>query len=230
MQISVGLEVTDLRKSFLSLSGERVEVLRGVSFSATCGQAEAIVGPSGSGKTTLLNLIGGLETPDHGSIVVGDFQIDSASETSLARFRQTHVGFLFQFHHLLPDLSAVENVALPLAMARVNWHEAKARAAQSLQMIALGDRMTHPVRHLSGGEQQRVAVCRALITNPSLVLVDEPTGNLDPALALEISKTLIDYARKDGATVILATHNEALARLCDGILKLTEGKLCEGLK
>ena len=230
MQISVGLEVSDLRKSFLSPSGERVEVLRGISFSARLGQAVAITGPSGSGKTTLLNLIGGLETPDHGNIIAGAFQIDSASETSLARFRQTHLGFVFQFHHLLPDLSAVENVALPLAMARVNWHEAKARAARSLEMIALGDRTAHPVRHLSGGEQQRVAVSRALITNPSLVLADEPTGNLDPALALEISKTLIDYARKGDATVILATHNEALAQLCDETLRLTDGKLCEGLK
>lgn len=230
MQISVGLEVTDLRKSFLSPSGERVEVLRGVSFSARPGQSVAIVGPSGSGKTTLLNLIGGLETPDHGNIVVGAFQIDSASGPSLAHFRQTHVGFVFQFHHLLADLSAVENVALRLAMARVSWQEAKARAARYLEMIALGDRMTHPVRHLSGGEQQRVAVSRALITNPSLVLADEPTGNLDPALALEISKTLIDYARKDGAIVILATHNEALAQLCDEILRLTDGRLREALK
>lgn len=230
MQISVGLEVGDLRKSFLSPSGERVEVLRGISFSARPGQAVAIMGPSGSGKTTLLNLIGGLETPDHGNIVVGALQIDSASETSLARFRQSHLGFVFQFHHLLADLSAVENVALPLAMARMNWDEAKARAARSLEMIALGDRMAHPVRHLSGGEQQRIAVSRALISNPSLVLADEPTGNLDPALALEISKTLIDYARKEGATVILATHNEALAQLCDETFRLRDGKLCEGLK
>jgi len=140
------------------------------------------------------------------------------------------VGFVFQFHHLLADLSAIENVALPLAMARLNWHEAKARAARSLEMIAMGSRMTHPITHLSGGEQQRVAVARALIINPSLVLADEPTGNLDPALALEISKTLIDYARKDSATVILATHNQALAQLCDQILTLTEGKLDEGLK
>lgn len=228
--LDVGLRVTDLRKSFLSPSGERVEVLRGVSFSATRGQALAVVGPSGSGKTTLLNLIGGLERPDHGNIIVGDFQIDNATETSLAHFRQTHVGFVFQFHHLLADLSAIENVALPLAMARVNWHEAEARAAQALEVIALGDRMTHPVRHLSGGEQQRVAVSRALITNPSLVLADEPTGNLDPALAFEISKTLIDYARKGSATIILATHNEALAQLCARILTLADGKLCEGLK
>ncbi|HET6893194.1 MAG TPA: ABC transporter ATP-binding protein [Pyrinomonadaceae bacterium] len=222
------LEVTDLRKSFVSPSGERVEVLRGISFSTRGGQAVAITGPSGSGKTTLLNLIGGLETPDHGSIVAGDFAIDSASETSLARFRQTQVGFVFQFHHLLADLSAIENAALPLAIGRMKWHEAQARAGRSLEMNGLGDRMTHAVRHLSGGEQQRVAVCRALITNPSLVLADEPTGNLDPDLALEISKTMVDYARNDGATVILATHNEALAQLCDGILRLTDGKLSEG--
>jgi ABC-type lipoprotein export system ATPase subunit len=227
MQISAGLKVTDLRKSFLSPSGEQVEVLRGVSFSAGRGEAVAIVGPSGSGKTTLLNLIDGLEKPDHGNIVAGDFQVDNATETSLARFRQTQVGFVFQFHHLLADLSAVENVALPLAMARVSWREAKERAAQSLEMITMGDRMAHPVRQLSGGEQQRVAVSRALITNPALVLADEPTGNLDPALAVEISQTLIDYARKHTATVILATHNQALARLCDRRLTLTEGKVCE---
>jgi lipoprotein-releasing system ATP-binding protein len=137
------------------------------------------------------------------------------------------VGFLFQFHHLLLDLSAVENVALPLTIARASRREAMGRAAQSLENVALGDRMSHPVGQLSGGEQQRVAVCRALITEPKLVLADEPTGNLDASFAGEIGETLVSYARRRGAIVVMGTHNEELAQLCDRMLVLTGGRLYE---
>ncbi|HKY26697.1 MAG TPA: ABC transporter ATP-binding protein [Pyrinomonadaceae bacterium] len=228
--LDVGLRVADLRKNFTSPTGERLEVLRGVSFSAEPGEALAVTGASGAGKTTLLNLLGGLEKPDHGKIAMGEFEIDKATEKSLAAFRQSRVGFLFQFHHLLADLTALENVALPLAIARVSWDDAIKRASQLLQTMAIGERMRHPVTHLSGGEQQRVAVCRALITSPSLVLADEPTGNLDSNLALEIGKILTGYAKSSGATVIIATHNQELAYLCDRILVLTDGKTREGLK
>jgi lipoprotein-releasing system ATP-binding protein len=225
--VGPGLKVDDLRKSFSSPAGERVEVLRGITFLASVGQTIAIMGASGAGKSTLLHLVGGLEAPDHGSVVLGSFEIDRADQTALARFRSDSIGFIFQFHHLLPDLSAAENVALPLIIARAKWKEAMARAVQSLGNIGLGARIAHPISHLSGGEQQRVAVCRALITNPPLVLADEPTGNLDASFAEEIGETLVSYARIRRAIVVIATHNEGLAQLCDRILVLRAGKLCK---
>jgi lipoprotein-releasing system ATP-binding protein len=223
--LDVGLSVTDLRKSFSSPAGEKLEVLRGVSFDAAAGEALAIVGASGAGKSTLLHLVGGLEEPDHGRIVLGAFEVDHASPATLAKFRRNHIGLVFQFHHLLSDLNAAENVALPLMIARRGRSEAMTQAVQSLGDLALGNRVAHPVGHLSGGEQQRVAVCRALITQPSLVLADEPTGNLDASFAEEIGETLVAYARRRGAIVLLATHNERLAQLCDRILVLKEGRL-----
>ena len=224
----VGLNVTDLRKSFLSPRGENIDVLRGVSFSAQPGHAVAITGASGAGKSTLLNLLGGLEAPDHGSIVLGPFEIDRAAPAHLAIFRRSHVGFVFQFHHLLADLSAEENVALPLLIARSNRGEAMRRARQALEKIGLDERHSHPVGHLSGGEQQRVAMCRALITNPSLVLADEPTGNLDAAFAEELGERLVAYSRLRRAIVLIATHNERLAQLCDRVLIISDGRISDG--
>ncbi|MDQ3666743.1 MAG: ABC transporter ATP-binding protein [Acidobacteriota bacterium] len=225
--LDFGLSVTDLRKSFSSPAGERLEVLRGVSFSAGAGEAVAIIGASGAGKSTLLHLVGGLEEPDQGRIILGPFEVDHASPAMLARFRRNHIGLVFQFHHLLSDLNAAENVALPLMIARRSRREAMTQAVQSLENLALGSRVAHPVGHLSGGEQQRVAVCRALITQPPLVIADEPTGNLDTAFAEEIGETLVAYARSRGAIVLLATHNQRLAQLCDRILVLKEGRLLE---
>jgi lipoprotein-releasing system ATP-binding protein len=228
--LDFGLSVTDLRKSFLSPTGERLEVLRGVSLAAAAGEAVAIIGASGAGKSTLLHMVGGLEEPDHGRLVLGTLEVGRVSPTKLARFRRTHIGLVFQFHHLLSDLTAAENVALPLMIARMGRREAMTQAVQSLETLALGGRVAHPVGHLSGGEQQRVAVCRALITKPSLVLADEPTGNLDASFAEEIGETLIAYAHSRGAIVLLATHNERLAQLCDRILVLKDGRLYESGK
>lgn len=225
--LDIGLRVTDLRKSFQSPAGERIDVLRGVSFSVAAGEAVAIMGPSGAGKSTLLHLLGGLEAPDHGNIVVGSFEVGGASIAALARFRGNQLGFIFQFHHLLPDLNAVENVAMPLVIKRTGRRAALNQAARSLESLALGPRITHAVTDLSGGEQQRVAVCRALITNPALVLADEPTGNLDASFVEEIGETLVSFAQKHRKMVVVATHNERLAQLCDRILILTSGKLCE---
>lgn len=225
-KLNIGLKVTDLRKSFLSPSGDRLDVLRGVSFSATAGETIAIMGPSGAGKSTLLHLLGGLEEPDHGSIVFGSFEVGGASMAALARFRGNQLGFVFQFHHLLPDLDAVENVALPLLIRRNGRRAAMSQAVRSLESLDLGARITHPVTDLSGGEQQRVAVCRALITNPSLVLADEPTGNLDASFVEEIGETLVSYAQNHRKIVVVATHNERLAQLCDRLLILNSGKLC----
>ena len=203
------LEVVDLRKSFVAPNGERIEVLRGVTFTVNPGECVAITGASGSGKSTLLHLVGGLEEPDHGS---------------LTAFRRERIGFVFQFHYLLPDLTALENVALPLLIQREHA-TAFQRATELLKEAGLNERLDHPISHLSGGEQQRVAVARALVTEPQLVLADEPTGNLDAAIGDEISRTLVSYAKSRSAIVIIATHSPTLAQLCDYSLRLEEGRL-----
>lgn len=225
--LGLGLRVADVRKSFLSPANERLDVLRGVTFSARPGETIAITGPSSSGKSTLLHLLGGLEAADHGNISLGEFEIETASSTALAAFRAKRVGFVFQFHYLLPDLSAVENVALPLFMARTPYREAISRASKLLHDTGLGSRITDHPANLSGGEQQRVAVCRALIIQPSIVLADEPTGNLDDSFVEKIGETLISYARNHGSILVMATHNLSLARICDRVFKLSAGKLLE---
>ena len=222
------LRVTDLRKSFMSPAGENIDVLRGVSFSAEPGETLAITGASGAGKSTLLHLLGGLEAPDHGSIALGRFEVDRARPPALASFRSAGVGFVFQFHHLLADLTAEENVALPLLIARTNRDEAMRQAREALEDVGLGPRCSHPVSHLSGGEQQRVATCRALITKPPLVLADEPTGNLDASFAAELGERLVNYSRLRQAIVLVATHNEQLAELCDRRLVIKDGRVSEG--
>ena len=201
------LEVVDLRKSFAAPNGESIVVLRGLTFTINSGECVAITGPSGSGKSTLLHLLGRLETPDHGS---------------LTTFRREEIGFVFQFHYLLPDLSALENVALPLLIRRSDV--AYQRARDLLESSGLAGRLDHPVSHLSGGEQQRVAVARALVTEPRLVLADEPTGNLDPAIGEEIGKSLLNYVHEHSRIALIATHSPALTQLCDRVLVLNEGR------
>jgi lipoprotein-releasing system ATP-binding protein len=207
------ISVVDLRKSFASPNGERLDVLRGVTFSANAGETIAITGASGSGKSTLLHLLGGLETADHGTIALNGTD-----------GRRREIGFVFQFHYLLSDLSALENVALPLLIARQNSRKAYERAHALLKNAGLESRADHPVSHLSGGEQQRVAVARALVTEPKLLLADEPTGNLDAAIGEEIGQMLVDYAHKQSAITIIATHNRSLAEMCDRTLVLENGR------
>ena len=205
------ISVVDLRKSFTAPNGERLEVLRGVTFAANAGESIAITGASGSGKSTLLHLLGGLEMVDH-----GDITLDG---------QRKEIGFVFQFHYLLPDLSAVENVALPLLIARWKKKRAFERALALLAETGLRERAEHPISHLSGGEQQRVAVARALVTEPTLLLADEPTGHLDEAISEQIGQTLVDYARKHSAITILATHSATLASMCNRSLVLKDGRL-----
>ncbi|MDQ5845796.1 MAG: ABC transporter ATP-binding protein [Acidobacteriota bacterium] len=226
--LGFGLRVSDLRKSFQTPSGDRLEVLRSVSLSVEAGEAVAIMGASGAGKSTLLHLLGGLEAPDHGSIEAGGFSIHDAPSQPLAHFRNHRLGLIFQFHYLLHDLTAAENVSLPLMISRMGRHAAQSRAMRILQKAGLGGRSSHLVGDLSGGERQRVAVCRALVTQPALVLADEPTGNLDAAIGDEIARSLISYARDTPAVVIIATHNSSLAELCDRTLVLKGGKLVSG--
>jgi lipoprotein-releasing system ATP-binding protein len=205
------IRVVDLRKSFIAPNGQRIEVLRGVTFTVNAGESIAITGASGSGKSTLLHLLGGLETADHGAI-----EFDGSNR---------EIGFVFQFHYLLPDLSALENVALPLLIARWKRVNAHVRARTLLHDSGLADRTDHPVSHLSGGEQQRVAVARALITRPKMLLADEPTGNLDAAIGEEIGQALVAYAHDHSAVTIIATHSVSLAQMCDRSLTIEGGRL-----
>jgi len=220
-----GLDVVDLRKSFLAPNGDQLEVLRGVTFTAKHGEAIAITGPSGSGKSTLLHLLGGLDTTDHGSIAFDGTEITNLKQRKLSAFRRQQIGFVFQFHYLLPDLSAIENVALPLLIAREKREYAFSRAAHLLEDAHLTGREDHPISHLSGGEQQRVALARALVTHPRLLLADEPTGNVDAAIGEELGKALITYVRNNGAIAVMATHSPSLANLCDRVFILEGGRL-----
>jgi lipoprotein-releasing system ATP-binding protein len=225
---SFELVVEDLRKSFREPAGGALEVLRGVSFGLRAGEMAAVVGASGSGKTTLLHVLGGLEAADSGSARLGRFGITRAGAAELARWRGREVGFVFQFHHLLADLSAEENVALPLLVARAGRGEAFMQARAMLEKVGLSRRLRHAAGELSGGEQQRVAVARALGTRPRLVLADEPTGNLDARTGSEVGALLLALCREARACVLVATHNERLARLCDRVLGLRGGRLEEG--
>jgi lipoprotein-releasing system ATP-binding protein len=222
-----GLRAANLKKAFRAPAGARLEVLRGASLAVAPGEMLAIVGASGSGKSTLLHILGGIEAADAGSVEFGEFDLTRASSSELARFRQRETGFVFQFHHLLPDLTAVENVALSLYINRQPRAESMRRALAALAKTGLSERATHSVGQLSGGEQQRVAVARALVKQPRLVLADEPTGNLDAAHGDEIGAMLADYCRTQRAAVVVATHNERLAQLCDRVLLLQDGCLDE---
>jgi len=219
------LQVRHIRKSFLSPAGEEIEVLRDVCLSALAGESVAIVGASGAGKSTLLHLLGGLEAADQGTIEMNGVALEDCRASDLARLRNQSIGFIFQFHHLLPDFSAVENVAMPLMIGRRSRNDAMAKAKRTLQHLGLGGRLNHAITYLSGGEQQRVAIARALITEPQVVLADEPTGNLDSAIEEDIGRQLVAYARDNEKLVIIATHNERLSQTCDRVLLLRNGVL-----
>lgn len=219
------LTVKNLSKSYRSLDGRAVAVLRDISFSVAAGEAAGITGVSGSGKSTLLHLLGGLEACESGSILVNDFTVTKASTAALNHWRNQNIGFVFQFHHLLPDLTASENVALPLLIRRLARSESMRRALDVLERVGLLNVAERRVVELSGGEQQRVAIARAVVTEPQLILADEPTGNLDYEAARRCGELLIQLARSGGAAVVLATHNESLAAMCDRVLRLEAGQV-----
>jgi len=208
------LSATNLLKKYSNLS-----VVNDVSLNVTKGEIVSIIGPSGAGKSTLLHLIGALDRPDSGVV-----RLPAKKQ---AKFRNRHMGFVFQFHHLLPELSAVENVAVPLWIEGEGKKEALKIAGQMLETVGLGSRLDNKPSELSGGEQQRVAIARALVTKPSLVMADEPTGNLDSANAQAIHELFLQLRDKFGYTFILITHNEALAALTDRTLIMRDGKIVE---
>jgi lipoprotein-releasing system ATP-binding protein len=218
------VSVAGLNKFYHS-TGKRLHVLRDLDLSVEQGEMVAIMGASGVGKSTLLHVLGGLDAIDGGQVKVGDHEISSMDDQARVAFRNRHIGFVFQFHHLLPEFSAIENAMMPLRIGRVSAAEARPKAEALLARVGLADRLDHRPGMLSGGEQQRVAVSRALVMQPSLLLADEPTGDLDEATADSLHKLLREMHAEFGLTAIIATHNPRLAAQCDRTLHLEGGKL-----
>jgi lipoprotein-releasing system ATP-binding protein len=218
------VSVNGLSKIYRGATQE-LQVLRGLDVSVERGEMVAIVGASGVGKSTLLHVLGGLDTFQAGTIRIGDVDLSRMSDAERVAFRNRHVGFVFQFHHLLPEFDAVENTEMPLRIARVPIARARPEAEALLRRVGLGERLTHRPGTLSGGEQQRVAIARALVSRPSLLLADEPTGDLDEATADTLHELLREMHREQQLTSIIATHNSRLAAVCDRVLRLEGGRL-----
>ena len=202
-----------------------LQVLKGVDIDIRKAEIVSIVGSSGAGKSTFLHILGTLDKPNKGEVFIGDTRADKLTGKALAKFRNKHIGFIFQFHHLLPEFTAVENVCIPGWIAGNRKRETETRAKELLTTLGLKDRFENKPNQLSGGEQQRVAVARALINNPSIIMADEPTGNLDSANARELHNLFIDLRNKFGQTFLIVTHNEELAALSDRILHMKDGRM-----
>lgn len=221
------LEARAVRKTFAGGDGRPLEVLRGADLTVPRGSVTAVVGASGAGKSTLLHLLGALDRPTAGDIWLEGSRYADLGPAGLAELRNRRLGFVFQFHHLLRDFSAIENVTMPLRIAGLSEREARSRAEEMLSAVGLAGRMTHRPPELSGGEQQRCAVARALVHDPSLVLADEPSGNLDHANAERLHEMLFRLAREFETAVVVVTHNRQLAAQADRILWLEDGRLTE---
>jgi lipoprotein-releasing system ATP-binding protein len=224
MPAGAALELRDVRRVF-RLAGTELKVLNGVDLVLQQGEIVALVGPSGAGKSTLLHVAGLLERPDGGAVLIGGGDCGNLSDERRTLLRRSEIGFVYQFHHLLPEFSALENVMLPQMIAGVTRHRARGKAAELLERVGLAPRISHRPARLSGGEQQRVAIVRALANDPGILLADEPTGNLDHATGNDVLRTLLDLVRDTGLAALIATHNLELARRLDRIVGLEDGKL-----
>src|SRR5215470_7467390 len=218
------LEAKGVVKSY-PVGNQPLTVLRDLDLAVAAGEMVAIVGASGVGKSTLLHVLGGLDRVDAGTVRIGEIELTGLPDQDVVAFRNRHLGFVFQFHHLLPEFSALENAEMPMRIARLPLAEARPRAEELLRRVGLGDRLTHRPGMLSGGEQQRVAVARALVMRPSVLLADEPTGDLDEATADALHVLFREMHQDFGLTSIIATHNPRLASSCDRVLRLQEGRL-----
>jgi len=216
------LKATNITRNYNDLS-----VLKGVDIFVNKGEIVSIVGSSGAGKSTLLHILGSLDKANAGEIWINNERIDTLKEKELAKFRNKHIGFVFQFHHLLPEFTALENVCIPGWIAGTPKNDLEARALELLKILGLQDRASHKPSELSGGEQQRVAVARALINNPDIVFADEPTGNLDSKHAQELHELFLHLQKTMGQTFLIVTHNEALAKMSDRVVHMKDGKIVE---
>ena len=212
------IQLHDIRKSFGTL-----EVLKGIDLTINQGEVVSIIGPSGAGKTTLLQIIGTLDRPDSGRVLFDGVDISVYKEKQLSAFRNRHIGFVFQFHQLLPEFTAVENVMMPALISGANMNDARSRAMEMLDYLHLTDRATHKPAELSGGEKQRVAVARALVNHPQVILADEPSGSLDTQNKEELHRLFFDLRDKLGQTFIIVTHDEQLATTTDRTIRLLDG-------
>lgn len=219
-----------LHKEYPMGKDQRLHVLKGLDIELREAEIAVIIGPSGSGKSTLLHLLGGLDRPSSGRVVIDDHDLGLMSEDELAAFRNKTLGFIFQFHHLLPEFTALENVAMPAMIRGEHLDDAQGRAVELLAEVGLGERIQHKPSELSGGEQQRVAVARALMNKPTLILADEPSGNLDEENSQKLHQLLADLAQKRGLSFLIATHNLDLTKRAHRVLQLVDGKLVTGMR
>jgi lipoprotein-releasing system ATP-binding protein len=220
------VEVRGLTKTFLH-GGRTLPILRGIDFSLQAGEMVAVVGASGAGKSTLLHILGTLDVPTTGQVLIEGMDVTRMSSTELASFRNRSIGFVFQFHHLLPEFTALENTMMPALIQRIPFAQAERRARAVLTEVGLGDRTSHKPGELSGGEQQRVALARALVLQPALLLADEPTGNLDTHTGEQVHELLYEISRARGTTMLIVTHNPQLARRMPRRLHMIDGRLAQ---
>lgn len=218
------LKATQIFKTYPTGDGQ-IDVLRGIDFEVKKGEIVAVVGPSGVGKSTLLHILGGLDDPSAGQVWIDQTEVFALSDADRAHFRNQHVGFVFQFHHLLSDFTALENVMMPLLISGVSQENARKPAEKLLDAVGLGQRMDHLPAELSGGEAQRVAVARALVGQPKVVLADEPSGNLDVGRSTELHRIIWDLARSRGQTFVIATHDTELSKRADRVVHMADGHI-----